>query len=93
MAIIDPKVFGLMTAAHLRISAFPGELKRVEQMIKDTPQVVIASRVTGVDCFVAEIMVRDEQELQAVVDQFETVAATDAAIILSSTVARRLPKL
>ena len=92
-AIIDPKVFGLNTAAHLRIRPLPGQLKRVEQMLKDTPQLVGANRVTGEDCFEGEIMVRDEQELQAVVDQLELVAVTDAAIILSSTVPRRLPRL
>ena len=52
-----------------------------------------ANRVTGQDCFVAEVMVLDEQELQAVVDRFELIAATDVAIILSVTVASRLSRL
>lgn len=91
--IIDPKVFGLNTAAHVRIRAFPGEMKRIEQLLCDTPQVIEAERVSGDDGFVTKVVVKDEQELQAVIDRFLPFASTDVAIILSSTVTRRLPKL
>ena len=93
MAIVDPKVFGHTISAHLRINAMPGEVKRAEQMLKDTPQVVEADRVTGEDCFFARISVANVQELQTVVDRFVPFASTDVAIIQSTTVVRRLPKL
>ena len=93
MAIIDPQVFGHTIAAHVRIHAMPGEVKRAEQMLKDTPQVIEADRVTGKDCFLARVSVTDMQELQTVVDRFVPFASTDVAIIQSTTVARRLPKL
>jgi Lrp/AsnC family leucine-responsive transcriptional regulator len=71
----------------------PGELKRVAQMLSDTPEVVEADRVTGADCFLAKVLVCDVQELEAVVNRFVPFAATHTAIIQSSTVVRRLPKL
>ena len=93
MTIVDPQVFGHTIAAHLRINAMPGEVKRAAQMLKDTPQVIEADRVTGEDCFLAKVSVADVQELQRVIDRFVAFASTDVAIIQSATVVRRLPKL
>ena len=73
--------------------ARPGEVKRVAQMLSETPEVVEADRVTGEDCFVAKVVARDAQELQTVIEPFLPFASTDAAIIQSSTAVRRLPKL
>ena len=91
--VIDPKVFGLDIAAYVRVHAMPGAVKRVEQLLKDTPQVVEADRVTGEDCFLAKVLVRDMHELETVIDRFVPFSSTDTAIIQSPTVARRLPKL
>ncbi len=90
---VDPKVFGLAIAAHVRMHARPGEAKRVAQMLFDAPEVVEADHVTGEDCFLAKVVVCDVQMLEAVVDRFVPFASTDTAIIQSSTVLRRLPKL
>lgn len=38
--LVDPKVFGLGISAHVRMHARPGEVKRVAQMLIDTPEVV-----------------------------------------------------
>ena len=92
-AIIDPKVFGLNTTAYVRMRALPGQIKRVEQLLIDTPEVVEADHVTGEDCFVVRVVVRDVQELEEVVGRFVLLASTDTAIIQSTPVVRRLPKL
>lgn len=91
--LVDPNAFGLSVAAYVRMHARPGEVKRVAQMLSDTPEVVEADHVTGEDCFLAKVVVCDVQELETVVDRFVPFASTDTAIIQSSTVARRLPKL
>jgi len=91
--LVDTKVFGLGIAAHVRMRAMPGEVKRVAQMLIDTPEIVEADRVTGEDCFLAKVMVCDVQELENVIDRFQPYASADTAIILSSTVVSRLPKL
>lgn len=92
-AIIDPKAFGLNTAAYVRMRALPGQIKRLEQLLIDTPEVVEADHVTGEDCFVVRVVVRDVQELEAVVGRFVLLASTDTAIVQSTPVVRRLPKL
>ena len=91
--VINPEVFGLDISAYVRMHAIPGAAKRLEQMLKDTPQIVEADHLTGEDCFLAKVVVRDREELEAVIGRFRPFASTDAAIILSSIVAPRLPKL
>lgn len=91
--LVDPTAFGLVIAAHVRMRVRPGELNRVEQMLKDTPEIVEADHVTGEDCFHAKVIVSDIQTLATVVSRFSPFASTDTAIIQSSPVARRLPKL
>ncbi|WP_109353988.1 Lrp/AsnC family transcriptional regulator [Sphingorhabdus sp. EL138] len=91
--VVDPTVFGLCVAAHIRMRAMPGEVKRVAQMLIDLPEVVEADRVTGEDCFMAKVIVSDVQELQSVVDQFLPFSSTDTAIVQSTTIVRRLPRL
>lgn len=91
-AIVDYKAFGYSIVALLRICAKFGEAQRVEKLLHETPAVVEADHVTGPDCFFARVVVRDAEALQAVVDRFQPHAAVDTTILLSSTVAKRLPK-
>jgi Lrp/AsnC family leucine-responsive transcriptional regulator len=90
---VDPKAFGLGITAYVRLRAMPGEMKRVAQMLGDSPEVVEADRVTGEDCFLAKIMVIDVDELEKVIDRFLPISSTDTSILQSSAVVRRLPKL
>lgn len=91
--VIDPLAFGLSVTAYVRLSAISGELNRLKRMLSDIPQVVEANHVSGNDCFVAKVMVRDVNELDSLIERFSSVAATESNVILSSTVPRRLPKL
>lgn len=90
---VDPNAFGLSISAYLRLRAVPGEVKRLAQMLVDTPAIVEADRVTGEDCFIAKVLVANIQELEVVIDQFATIASTHSAVIQSSPVLKRLPKL
>ena len=91
--LVDPNAFGLATSAFVRMSAMPGKLQKLEQMLDDSPEVVEADRVTGEDCFLAKLVVSDASQLQAVVDRFPTFALADTAIFLCTTVAQRLPRI
>lgn len=71
----------------------PGQVQRLAQMIIDTPEIVEADRVTGEDCFMAKVVVSNVHELETVIDRFLPFSSTDTAIVQSSTVVRRLPRL
>ena len=90
---VDPNAFGLGVIAHIRIRALPGEVGRVKQLLIDMPEIVEADRVTGEDCFVAKVVISSVNDLEILVDRFLPFAATDTAIVQSSPVVRRLPKM
>ena len=75
------------------MNAMPGQLSKLVQMVKDTPEIVEAFHITGNECFQAKIVVCDLQTLEAVVDRFGSCASTETAIIQSPTIVPRLPKL
>ena len=89
---INPKALGLNVTAHVRFYAIPGEVKKVDQMLKDSPEVIEAVHLTGIDCFVATVVVSELEDIEKMTDRFERVAATDVAIVQSITVAKRLPR-
>lgn len=93
VVVVDPKTFGLDVEALVRFHAMPGQGNRVAQMLRDTPEVVVADQITGKDCFQAKIVVSDAEELHGVVARFEPYASADTAIILFNIVVPRLPKL
>jgi Lrp/AsnC family transcriptional regulator, leucine-responsive regulatory protein len=64
----------------------------VEQMLKDSPEVIEAVRVTGKDYFLATIVARELEDTEKMTDRFGRIASTDVAIIQSITVAKRVPK-
>lgn len=69
------------------------EVKRVAQMLIDTPEVVEADRVTGKDCFGAKVMVFDVQELESVIDRFQLFESAATSIISLSAVVPRFSKI
>jgi len=90
---IDPRAVGLPLAVHIRLRPMPGELRRVTQLLADTPEVVEADRITGDDCFVAKAYVASVDSLEALIDRFIPYATTNTAVVQSSPVRYRLPAL
>jgi Lrp/AsnC family transcriptional regulator, leucine-responsive regulatory protein len=91
--VVDPGAFGLNVAAYVRMNAMPGQVPKLEKLIGDAPEVVESHQITGEDCFLAKVVVSDLRELKIVVDRFQTCSSADTAIILSTPVLKRLPKL
>jgi Lrp/AsnC family leucine-responsive transcriptional regulator len=91
--VVDPGAFGLNVAAYVRMNAMPGQVPKLEKLIEDAPEVVESHQITGEDCFLAKVVVSDVHQLKTVVDRFRTYSSADPAIILSSPVPMRHPKL
>jgi len=92
-ARIAPEAIGYPIGALLRIRPVPGELHLVADLIRDTPEITACDRVTGDDCFVAQVNVTSVAHLEEVIDRLIPHAMTNTAIIQSSPVAGRLPPL
>ena len=90
---VDNHALGLPIGVHFRFQPRTGEVPRIVAMLAETPELVEADRVTGEHCFVGKAYLADLRELEALIDRFVPFAATTAAVIQSSPIGRRLPKL
>ena len=92
-AEIDPRAVGYPVAASLRIRPAPGQLQRIPEIARDTPEVAECYRITGEDCYLMRLHLRSIDELEGVLDRFTTYGQTTTSIIHSAPVPRRGPPL
>ena len=90
---IDLRRFGYTIQALVRIKPRSGQLHIVEKMIEEQPRFTACDRVTGDDCYVARLLLRDIAELDDILLPFHDRAETNTAIVKSSIFADRLPPL
>ncbi|WP_435605907.1 Lrp/AsnC family transcriptional regulator [Pseudomonas knackmussii] len=90
---IDPKAFGYLLQAIVRVRPLPGRLHEVERLIQSIPEFTECDKITGDDCFVARLCVRDMEQLDALLDRLNGQAETNTAIIKKTPVKRRLPPM
>ena len=86
---VAPAAAGLPVAAFVRVRPGPGQLTRIAELARATPQVVECYRITGEDCFLMRIQVGGVDELEDVLDQFLLYGQTTSSIVQSTTVAPR----
>ena len=90
---IDPKHFGYLLQAIVRIRPLPGTLQEVERQIQAIPEFTECDKVTGDDCFIARLHVRTMEQLDTLLDRLNVYAETNTAIVKKTPVKRRLPPL
>jgi Lrp/AsnC family leucine-responsive transcriptional regulator len=88
-AQLNPRALGLALTAVIRVRSSPGQLQRVTEVARDTPEVVDCRRITGEDCFVATAHVRSVEHLEEVIDRFAAHGQTTTSIVQSAPVADR----
>jgi Lrp/AsnC family transcriptional regulator, leucine-responsive regulatory protein len=92
-AEIDPRALGFPVSAIVRIRPAPGQLQRIPEVAKDTPEVAECYRITGEDCYLMRLHLRAIDELEDVLDLFTPYGQTTTSIIHSAPVPRRGPPL
>ena len=85
----DPRALGYTLGAIIRIRPAPRQIPTVAQLAQQTPQVVECHRVTGDDCFLMRVVVRDVEELEELIERFAFHGPTTTSVMLTSPVARR----
>jgi Lrp/AsnC family transcriptional regulator, leucine-responsive regulatory protein len=89
---LDPRALGWPVAAFVRVRPGPGQLNRIAELARDTPEVVECHRITGEDCFLMKVYVAEIDKLEEVLDRFLMFGQTTSSIVQSSPVpARPLP--
>ncbi|NVZ99407.1 Lrp/AsnC family transcriptional regulator [Pseudomonas gingeri] len=90
---VEPRSFGYLLQAIVRIRPLPGQLQVVERQIQAIPEFTECDKVTGDDCFIARLHVRDMEQLDTLLDRLNSHAETNTAIVKKSPIKRRLPPM
>ena len=90
-ADVDPRALGYELSVVLRIRPAPRMIRKVAELAQDTPEVTECHRVTGEDCFVMRLHVRDVAHLEELIDRFVLYGQTTTSIVQSSPVPGRGP--
>lgn len=92
-AKINLKALGYTLQALVRVKPLPGLLMKVEKYLQAIPECIECDKVTGEDCFVARLVVKDIAQLDTLLDGLSEHAQSNTSIVKSSQVARRLPEI
>jgi Lrp/AsnC family transcriptional regulator, leucine-responsive regulatory protein len=90
-ADVDPRALGLELSVVLRIRPAARMIGKVAELARATPEVTECHRVTGEDCFVMRVHVRDVLHLEELIDRFVLYGQTTTSIVQSSPVPGRGP--
>jgi Lrp/AsnC family leucine-responsive transcriptional regulator len=88
---IDPSAIGLPVAAWVRIRPGPGQLPKIAELARRTPQVSECHRISGEDCFLLKVHVAAIEDLEAVLDQFLLYGQTHSSFVVATPVPPRNP--
>ena len=86
---LDPAALGYPMLAFVRVRPAPGQLNKIVDLAKRTPQVIECHRVTGEDCFVIKLRVAAIDQLDDVLDRFLAFGQTTTSIVQSTPVPPR----
>jgi Lrp/AsnC family transcriptional regulator, leucine-responsive regulatory protein len=88
-AEVDPRALGYALGAIVRVRPAPRQIPKVADVARETPEVVECHRITGEDCFIVKLHVRDVAHLEEVIDRFTPFGTTTTSIMQSSPVPAR----
>lgn len=85
----NPKELGYHVCAFVRIRPFPGHLNKIGELAQATPEVTECHRVTGEDCFILKIYLKQISDLDRVLDKLLVHGQTTTSIVQSSPISQR----
>ena len=92
-AELDPAALGYPVAAVVRVRPAPGQLQRIPEIARETPEVGECHRITGEDCYLVRLHLHSIDDLEEILDRFTPFGMTTTSIVHSTPVPRRGPPL
>ena len=80
-ADLDPAALGFPVSAVVRIRPSPGQLQRIPEIARETPEVAECQRITGEDCYLLRLHLRSIDDLEDVLDRFTPHGLTTTSIV------------
>jgi Lrp/AsnC family transcriptional regulator, leucine-responsive regulatory protein len=86
---LNPNELGYHVTAFVRIRPLPGHLNKVAELAQAIPEVTECHRITGEDCFILKVFLKEISNLDRVLDRFLAHGQTTTSIVQSSPVPPR----
>ncbi|HWR16877.1 MAG TPA: Lrp/AsnC family transcriptional regulator [Terriglobales bacterium] len=86
---LNPNELGYHVTAFVRIRPLPGHLNKVAELAQSIPEITECHRITGEDCFILKLYLRELSNLDRVLDRFLVHGQTTTSIVQSSPVSPR----
>lgn len=90
---LNARALGFSLEAILRVEPLPGMLRAVEKVLQQMPEILECSVVTGEDCFVARLVLREVGELDRLLGPLHDIARTKTSIVHRQPVPPRRPPI
>ncbi|HEX7894257.1 MAG TPA: Lrp/AsnC family transcriptional regulator [Terriglobales bacterium] len=86
---LNPKELGYHVTAFVRVRPLPGHLSKIAELAQAIPEVTECHRITGEDCFILKVFLKEISNLDRVLDKFLAHGQTTTSIVQSSPVPPR----
>ena len=86
---ISPAALGLPVTAFVRIRPTAGQLPRIAQLAKETPEISECHRISGEDCFLVKTHTATIEDIEKILDRFLVYGQTITSIVVSTPVPPR----
>lgn len=89
---ISPAALGLPVTSFVRIRPTAGQLPRIAQLARETPEISECHRISGEDCFLIKVHTATIEDIEKILDRFLIYGQTITSIVVSTPVPpRNLP--
>lgn len=83
---LNAKDLGYEVMAFIRVRPLPGHLHKIAELAQSIPEITECHRITGEDCFILKLYLKQISSLDQVLDQFLAHGQTTTSIVQSSPV-------
>jgi Lrp/AsnC family transcriptional regulator, leucine-responsive regulatory protein len=86
---LNPKELGYSVMAFVRVRPLPGHVNKIAELVQSIPQVTECHRITGEDCFILKVYLKEIRDLDRVLSKVLVHGQTTTSIVQSSPVPLR----
>ncbi len=86
---LNPKELGYNVMAFVRVRPLPGHVNKIADVVQSIPQITECHRITGEDCFILKVHLKQISDLDRVLNKVLAHGQTTTSIVQSSPVPLR----
>ena len=85
-AIVNPDALGRVIKAFIHIALPSDKYELFLETARKDPRIVECHHITGDDCSLLKVIVKDMYELENVIDSIKSIGTTKTSVILSTPI-------